>query len=96
MRPAGSGRPCLLWTPTEGAGEGICRVGRGGADTGAVYAMIEPIRGIVGAYDVSCSACGVVERFESPRYGLIIPRMKEKGWRVLAGRHYCPECELPP
>jgi RNase P subunit RPR2 len=57
--------------------------------------MIEPIRGQVGAYDISCSGCGVVERFTELRLGLLLVRLRAKGWRVLSGRHYCPECEAP-
>jgi hypothetical protein len=57
--------------------------------------MIEPIRGQVGAYDISCSGCGVVERFTELRLGLLLYRLRLKGWRMLAGRHYCRECEVP-
>lgn len=62
--------------------------------------MIEPIRGVIGAYDVSCSLCGIVERFEDIRFGLLFIRLRAKGWRAvpvsaLAGRHYCPDCDAP-
>jgi hypothetical protein len=57
--------------------------------------MIEPIRKHIGAFDVSCSACGVVTRFENLRFGQLLPKLRRSGWRILAGRHYCPDCEAP-
>ena len=59
--------------------------------------MIEPIRGQLGAYDLSCAACGIVERFEDLRLAphLFLPKLAAKGWRRLAGRHYCRECQSP-
>ncbi len=57
--------------------------------------MIEPIRSQLYAYDVSCSACGIVERFENLRLAphLFLPKLAAKGWRVLRGLHYCRECQ---
>lgn len=57
--------------------------------------MIEPIRGQLDAYDISCSACGVIERFDDLRLAahLFLPKLRAKGWRVLGGRHYCRDCE---
>jgi len=57
--------------------------------------MIEPIRGQLGAYDLSCAACGIVERFENLRLAphLFLPKLAAKGWRVLRGLHYCRECQ---
>ncbi len=65
--------------------------------------MIEPIRGQLGVFDVSCSGCGVVERFEDLRfgqtilrmsYGQVLSRMKWKGWGREGGKHFCPDCEF--
>ena len=50
---------------------------------------IQPIRGELGAFDVSCCACGIVERFENLRYSLVLIRMRARGWHILAGRLYC-------
>jgi hypothetical protein len=55
--------------------------------------MIEPIRGQLGAFDVSCNGCGVCERLENLRYGQVLTRLRATGWRLFAGRHYCRECE---
>ncbi len=57
--------------------------------------MIEPIRGQLGAFDVSCTGCGVVERFENQRYGALLIRLRANGWRWLAGRLYCRDCDVP-
>jgi hypothetical protein len=53
---------------------------------------IDPIRGTVGAFDLSCNKCGIVRRLENVRYGQILPKVRAIGWRVEAGRHYCAEC----
>jgi hypothetical protein len=60
--------------------------------------MIEPIRGQLGAYDVSCSTCGVVERFEDLRLQahILKPRLAAKGFRMANGRPCCLDCEAPP
>jgi hypothetical protein len=59
--------------------------------------MIEPIRGELYAYDISCAACGVVERFENLGLAphILLPKLAAKGWRILAGRHYCREGQTP-
>ncbi len=65
--------------------------------------MIEPIRGQLGAFDVSCSGCGVVERFEDLRFGQtiirmsysqVLIRMKAKGYSREGSKLFCPECAI--
>lgn len=57
--------------------------------------MIEPIHGKPGSYDVSCSACGIVERIEAAAFRNLVPFIKARGWRFRPGRHYCPDCKAP-
>ena len=55
--------------------------------------MIEPLRGQLDAFDVWCSGCGVVERFENVRYGALLIRLRATGWRLSPGGDYCRECQ---
>jgi hypothetical protein len=57
--------------------------------------VIEPIRGQLGAFDVSCSGCGEVCRFESLRYSELLIRLRATGWRLSPGGDYCRECQSP-
>lgn len=58
--------------------------------------MIEPIRGHIDAYDLSCASCGVIERFAGMRFDRFIVRARANGWMIGTPRAardcLCVEC----